>query len=126
HRREALPGEAGPRARRRRQPRAGRQAVRGVMSGRGARLAWFMAAAFAAVHAVPADADAQATPRAASPRPKPAPSSTFDAIVKKAAAAKEAGRYDEAIQYYREALKLKPACFACQCSRARCPWTAAR
>ena len=79
------------------------------MSGRGARLAWFMAAAFAAVHAVPADA--QAAPRPASPRPKPAPSSTFDAIVKKAAAAKEAGRYDEAIQYYREALKLKPSWF---------------
>ena len=81
------------------------------MSGRGARLAWFMAAGFAAAHAVPAGADAQTAPRAAAPRAKPAPSSAFDAIVKKAAAAKEAGRYDEAIQYYREALKLKPAWF---------------
>src|SRR2546426_7630683 len=81
------------------------------MSGRGARLAWFMAAALAAVHAIPAGADAQAAPRPASPRPKPSPSSTFDAIVKKAAAAKEAGRYDEAIQDYREALKLKPSWF---------------
>jgi len=81
------------------------------VSGRCARVAWLMAAAFVAIHAAPAGADAPVTPRPASPRPKPAPSSTFDAIVKKAEAAKEAGHYDEAIQYYREALKLKPSWF---------------
>ena len=40
-----------------------------------------------------------------------APSAPFDAIVKKAEAAKEAGHYDEAIGLYREALKLKPSWF---------------
>jgi tetratricopeptide (TPR) repeat protein len=80
------------------------------IAGRGARRAWIVAAAFAAAHAAAA-ADPPAAPRAASPRPRTASSATFDAIAKKAAAAKEAGRYEEAIQYYREALRLKPSWF---------------
>jgi len=60
---------------------------------------WLVAAFAASTAAVP------------SPRPKTASSATFDAIVKKAEAAKEAGRYDEAIERYREALKLKPSWF---------------
>ncbi|PYP99121.1 MAG: hypothetical protein DMF82_25815 [Acidobacteria bacterium] len=61
---------------------------------------WVIAAAFAgSTAAVP------------SPWPKAGPSATFDAIAKKAEAARQAGRYDEAIQHYREALKLKPGWF---------------
>ncbi len=62
---------------------------------------WVIAAAFAAgTAAVP------------SPRPKAAaPSATFDSVAKKAEAARQAGRYDEAIQLYRDALKLKPDWF---------------
>jgi len=57
-------------------------------------------------------AAALAAGTAAGPSPRPKVSSpAFDAIVKKAEAAKEAGRYDEAIQHYREALKLKPDWF---------------
>ena len=70
-----------------------------------------VAAAFATLHAAAAVAEAPAAPKAASPRPRAASSAVFDAIVQKAAAAKEAGRYDEAIQYYRQALKLKPSWF---------------
>jgi len=84
--------------------------VRAAGSRRGARLAWMATAAFAA-HAVAAAAQPPATTAAASPRPKAASSVTFDAIVKKAEAAKEAGHYDEAIGLYREALKLKPSWF---------------
>ncbi|HVD77403.1 MAG TPA: tetratricopeptide repeat protein [Vicinamibacteria bacterium] len=83
--------------------------MRAVLAGRGARLAWIVAAAFAAVHADPVLADPPSAPRATSPEPRSAAAGTFDAVVKKAEAAKEAGRYDEAIQYYRQALKLKPS-----------------
>ncbi len=52
----------------------------------------------------------QAAPPAAAPvPPKAAPAPSFDAVAKKAAEAKEAGHYDDAIQLYRQALKLKPA-----------------
>src|SRR5712691_7941977 len=78
---------------------------------RGARLALLVAAVFVAAGPAAAVAAPQAATGAASRRPKTGSSSSFDAIVKKAAAAKEAGRYDDAIQYYREALKLKPAWF---------------
>ena len=57
-----------------------------------------------------ADPVAQATPPATTPAlPKAVPAPSFEAVAKKAAAAKEAGRYDDAIQLYRQALKLKPA-----------------
>jgi tetratricopeptide (TPR) repeat protein len=46
--------------------------------------------------------------RSAPPPAKPAASPAFDALVKKGSEAKEAGRYDEAIDAYRAALKLKP------------------
>lgn len=54
-------------------------------------------------------AAAEARAQAAAP-PKPvAAAPSFDAVARKASAAKEAGRYDEAIRLYRQALKLKPA-----------------
>ncbi|HEY8148180.1 MAG TPA: tetratricopeptide repeat protein [Vicinamibacteria bacterium] len=71
-------------------------------------LVWMMAAVLAAAPATSGAAEPQASPRAASPRPRPS-SPSFDAVVKKAEAAKVAGRFDEAIRYYREALKLQPA-----------------
>ena len=53
---------------------------------------------------VPCAAGAQGAARPARPRP----AASFDALAKKAEAAKEAGRYDEAIELYRKALALKP------------------
>lgn len=66
-------------------------------------------AAFTAVSVI-AGAEPQAAARAPG-RPPAASSAAFDALVKKAESAKAAGRYDEAIQHYREALKLKPDWF---------------
>jgi len=74
----------------------------------GPQLPWMMAAVLAAAPATSGTAETPASPRAASPRPRPS-SPSFEAVVKKAEAAKGAGRFDEAIRYYREALKLQPA-----------------
>ena len=71
-------------------------------------LLWTMAAVLTAAPATSGAAGMQASPRAASPRPRPPSSPSFDAVVKKAEAAKAAGRFDEAIQHYRQALKLQP------------------
>jgi tetratricopeptide (TPR) repeat protein len=65
----------------------------------------------AALLAAPADSRGESPPARPSGSPAPvaaSPAASFDAIVKKAEAAKEAGHYDDAIQYYRQALKLKP------------------
>jgi tetratricopeptide (TPR) repeat protein len=66
-------------------------------------------AALMALAAIPALARAQAAVKAPPPPPKAAPSPSFDELAKKAAEAKEAGRYDDAIAQYRRALKLKPS-----------------
>jgi tetratricopeptide (TPR) repeat protein len=71
-------------------------------------LLWIMAAALAAGPATSGVSERPASPRSASPRPRPPSSPAFDAVVKKAEAAKAAGRFDEAIQHYRQALKLQP------------------
>ena len=71
-------------------------------------LRWMLAAALAAAPAALAAAGTPASPPAASPRPRAA-SPSFEAVVKKAEAAKAAGRFDEAIRDYRDALKLQPA-----------------
>ncbi len=54
---------------------------------------------------------AQSVPAAQSPKPTPPPARgpSFDQIAKKAAEAKEAGQFDDAIQYYQQALGMKPA-----------------
>ena len=76
-------------------------------------LLWTMAALLAAAPATSGAAQTQASPRAspraASPRPRPPSSPSFEAVAKKAEAAKAAGRFEEAIRYYREALTLQPA-----------------
>src|SRR5688572_6658348 len=59
-----------------------------------------LAAALAAVLA--------ASPAVAPPPARTAAAPSFDEVAKKAEEAKEAGRYDEAIERYRQALKLKP------------------
>ena len=75
----------------------------------GSHLLWMMAAVLAAVPSTSGLAEPPVSPRSASVRPRPPSSPSFDAVVKKAEAAKGAGRFDEAIRYYREALKLQPA-----------------
>jgi tetratricopeptide (TPR) repeat protein len=65
-------------------------------------------AALATGRAAAGVAEPPAAPRSPSPRPRPPSSPSFDAAVKKAEVAKEAGRFDEAIQHYRQALKLQP------------------
>ena len=55
------------------------------------------------------DPPAQTAPRPASPPPsRPAAGATFGALSKQANAAREAGRLEEAIALYRDALRLKP------------------
>jgi tetratricopeptide (TPR) repeat protein len=55
------------------------------------------------------DPPAQTAPRPASPPPsRPAAGATFEALSKQANAAREAGRLEEAIALYRDALRLKP------------------
>jgi tetratricopeptide (TPR) repeat protein len=55
------------------------------------------------------DASAQTAPRPAPPPPsRPAAGATFEALSKRANAAREAGRLEEAIALYRDALRLKP------------------
>ena len=49
-----------------------------------------------------------ANPAAAPPAGRKAASPSFDQVVKKAEEAKEAGRYDDAIEHYHHALKMKP------------------
>jgi len=48
------------------------------------------------------------SPRATRAPARAVPSRSFDELAKKAEEAKEAGRFEEAIQHYRQALKLKP------------------
>jgi tetratricopeptide (TPR) repeat protein len=62
-----------------------------------------LAAAVAATGQTPPGARPTASP------PRPAGSRAFDEVVKKAEEAKQSGRFEEAIQHYRQALKLKPA-----------------
>ena len=54
-------------------------------------------------------AEAQGQAAAAPAAPKAAAPPSWGAVAKKADDAKEAGRYDDAIRLYRQALKLKPA-----------------
>jgi tetratricopeptide (TPR) repeat protein len=71
------------------------------------RKAALLAAALAPVLA--AAAQSPPTPRAPRAPARAATARSFDENVKKAEEAKEAGRFEEAIQHYRQALKLKPA-----------------
>ena len=72
--------------------------------------AFMLAAVVGPARALAATPQGQAAaPPAPKAAPAPASSPAFDAAAKKAEGAKEAGRYDEAIQLYRQALKLKPA-----------------
>jgi len=48
------------------------------------------------------------SPRPSRPAARTAPARSFDEIARRAAETKEAGRFEEAIQHYRQALKLKP------------------
>ena len=70
------------------------------------RVLGFLAIAALVLPLSPSSADPQG--QAAAP-PKAVAPPSFDAVAKKAVAAKEAGRYDDAIQLYRQSLKLKPA-----------------
>jgi tetratricopeptide (TPR) repeat protein len=54
-------------------------------------------------------AQTQPSPRPTRPPARTAPSHSFEEIAKRAEEAKEAGRFEEAIQHYRQALKLKPS-----------------
>ena len=49
------------------------------------------------------------SPRPSRPAARTAPSRSFDEIAKRAEEAKAAGRFEEAIQHYRQALKIKPS-----------------
>jgi tetratricopeptide (TPR) repeat protein len=51
----------------------------------------------------------QPSPRPARPAARAVPARSFDELARKAEEAKQAGRFDEAIQAYRQALKIKPS-----------------
>jgi tetratricopeptide (TPR) repeat protein len=68
-----------------------------------------MALAAALAPALVAAGQGQPSPSPARPAVRTAPSRSFDEITKKAEEAKAAGRFEEAIQHYRQALKLKPS-----------------
>jgi tetratricopeptide (TPR) repeat protein len=90
-----------------------RRRSRGARPGPAGALAAFLLAALGPVVWGAQAPQAEGAPKTTAPKAAPPPagkpaSPSFDDVVKKASEAKDAGRYDDAIGLYRQALRMKP------------------